>query len=219
MKILLVEDDIIMADIISEYLIQKNFIIINAYNGEQAEELIYSNIYDIILMDINIPRINGLEIAKKMKELGYKIPIIFISNSFSIEEFNQAYLYGANDFLRKPFILDELLVRIFYIKEHFLIESNEGLTITKDIIFNFVNMSIERNNKIFFIPKKEAEVLRYLLLNKNRVISINELILNIWGYDDNPSISTIRTYIKNIRKYINKEILVTVKGLGYILKI
>ena len=80
-------------------------------------------------------------------------------------------------------------------------------------------MSIEKETKNISLPKKEAEILKYFLLNKNRIISINELILNIWGYEAEPSIATIRTYIKNIRKHIDKDSFETIKGLGYILKI
>lgn len=82
-----------------------------------------------------------------------------------------------------------------------------------------MTMSIGKEKETISLPKKEAEILKYFLLNKNRIISINELILNIWGYEAEPSIATIRTYIKNIRKHIDKNSFKTIKGLGYILKI
>lgn len=147
------------------------------------------------------------------------MPIIFISSSVCLDDFKKAYKYGANDFIRKPFSLEELFIRINYIKEKFFIESTKIVKLTDDIKFNFMNMSIEKEHKTIFLPKKEAEILKYFLLNRNRIISINELILNVWGYEAEPSIATIRTYIKNIRKYIDKDSFKTIKGLGYILKI
>lgn len=219
MKILLLEDDIILSEIISEYLIKNNFIVSITYDGYETEQLIYSEQFDLLLLDINVPNISGLSIANKIRSNGLLMPIIFISSSICLDDFKKAYQYGANDFIRKPFSLEELLIRINYIKEKFFIESTKVIKLTNDIKFNFMTMSIGKEKETISLPKKEAEILKYFLLNKNRIISINELILNIWGYEAEPSIATIRTYIKNIRKHIDKNSLKTIKGLGYILKI
>lgn len=219
MKILLLEDDIILSEIISEYLEKNNFIVFTVYNGLDAIELTYSKDIDLLILDINVPNINGLEITNKLRKEGYKIPIIFVTSSIHIEDLQKAYKFGGNDFIRKPFSLEELLIRINYIRDNFLINSTEVIKLTDKIKFNLYDMSIQKENETIFLPKKEAEILKFFLLNKNRIISIEELIINIWEYDAEPSISTIRTYIKNIRKYINKESFKTIKGIGYILKI
>jgi DNA-binding response OmpR family regulator len=219
MKILLLEDDIILAEIISEYLIKNDFILYIAYNGEEAEELIYSEQFDLLLLDINVPNISGLSITNKIRCNGLLMPIIVITSSVCLEDLKKAYKYGADDFIRKPFSLEELLIRINYIKEKFFIESIKVVNLTNEIKFNLMTMSIQKKEEIIYLPKKEAEILKYFLFNKNRIISINELVLNIWGYDTEPSIATIRTYIKNIRKYIDKDSFKTIKGLGYILEI
>lgn len=219
MKILLLEDDIILAEIISEYLIKNDFIVYTTYDGFEAEELIYSEHFDLLLLDINAPNISGLSITNKIRSNGLLMPIIVLTSSVCLEDLKKAYKYGADDFIRKPFSLEELLIRINYIKEKFFIESIKVVNVTNEIKFNLMTMSIQKKEEIIYLPKKEAEILKYFLFNKNRIISINELILNIWGYDSEPSIATIRTYIKNIRKYIDKDSFETIKGLGYILKI
>jgi DNA-binding response OmpR family regulator len=219
MNILLLENDDDFSKIMSSYLLKNNFLVTVVFDGEQAEELIYTNCYDLLLLNINVSIINGLDLAKKLKIEGFTIPIIFITESLSLDDFHKAYAYGANDFIRKPFVLDELLTRIKYIQEHFLIDSNKIISITKQIQFNLSTMSIEKDGETTYLSKKESGILKYFLLNKNRIIGINELIINVWGYEKEPSIATIRTYIKNIRKYLSKDLFETVKGSGYIIKI
>ena len=218
MKILLLEDDIVFADMISEYLIENQFIVTTVYDGEEAEELIYTDTFNLLLFDINVPSIDGLTLANKIKSSGFNIPIIFLSSESGIENLKKAYQYGANDFIKKPFILEEILIRIKYIQKCFFIDSTEIIKISNNITFNLLSISVQKDNEIIYLPKKEGKILKYFLLNKNRIISINELIINVWGYDSEPSIATIRTYIKNIRKYLEKDSFETIKGLGYILK-
>ncbi|WP_375724628.1 response regulator transcription factor [Arcobacter sp. KX21116] len=218
MNILLLEDDIVFADMISEYLIENQFIVTTVYDGEEAEELIYTDTFNLLLFDINVPSIDGLTLANKIKSSGFNIPIIFLSSASGIENLKKAYQYGANDFIKKPFILEEILIRIKYIQRSFFIDSTEIIKISNNITFNLLSISIQKENEIIYLPKKEGKILKYFLLNKNRIISINELIINVWGYDSEPSIATIRTYIKNIRKYLEKDSFETIKGLGYILK-
>tara|TARA_R110002050_G_scaffold204223_3_gene339437 strand:+ start:1661 stop:2320 length:660 start_codon:yes stop_codon:yes gene_type:complete len=218
MNILLLEDDIVFADMISEYLIENQFIVTTVYDGEEAEELIYTDTFNLLLFDINVPSIDGLTLANKIKSSGFNIPIIFLSSASGIENLKKAYQYGANDFIKKPFILEEILIRIKYIQRSFFIDSTEIIKISNNITFNLLSIFIQKENEIIYLPKKEGKILKYFLLNKNRIISINELIINVWGYDSEPSIATIRTYIKNIRKYLEKDSFETIKGLGYILK-
>tara|TARA_B100001063_G_scaffold31995_1_gene25187 strand:- start:1405 stop:1827 length:423 start_codon:yes stop_codon:yes gene_type:complete len=137
--------------------------------------------------------------------------------STNFQEFEKAYELGANDFLRKPFNLEELRIRIEYIEKNILMSSTELLKIDSKTSFHLINMYLIQNDRIITLPKKEAEIIKYFLLNKNRTISVEELVINIWEYASEPSIATIRTYIKNIRKKLNN--LSTIKGLGYILKI
>lgn len=219
MKILLLENDFVFTEILIPHLEKNNFLVTVAEDGEKAEELIYTHQYDLLILEVDVPKLSGLELAKKLKKQGFKIPIIFLSSSSCVDNFHLAYSYGANDFIRKPFIFDELIVRINYIKEHFLIDTNKIIDIGENIQFNLLTMSITKNGDVNYLTNKEAQILRYFLLNKNRLISTNELVLNVWGYDAEPSIATIRTYIKNIRKHLQKDSFETIKGSGYILKI
>tara|TARA_B100001063_G_scaffold180583_1_gene169709 strand:+ start:197 stop:850 length:654 start_codon:yes stop_codon:yes gene_type:complete len=217
MKILLLEDDIILSDLLKEYLEEHSYTVFQSFEGEDASEMLYNQKFDLLLFDINVPQINGLKIFEKFRDIGFTTPIIFMTASTNFQEFEEAYRIGANDFLRKPFNLEELKIRIEYIERTILMHSTKLLNIDKKVNFDLLNMCLIKNNIKIILPKKEAEIIKYFLLNKNRIISVDELVINIWEYASEPSIATVRTYIKNIRKNLNN--LSTIKGLGYILKI
>jgi len=215
MKILLLEDDIIFSEIIEDYLKSLNYNVHVTFNYDSAEELLYNNKYDLLLLDINIPGGNGLDLLEKLKAMGYKVLSIIITSFTNIQEIERAYDIGCDDYLKKPFELKELKARINYLKNIHQINFKGYFKISEDITFDFYNMNIKIKNKSINIPKKEAEIIRFFLLNKNRIITIDELIINIWDYGEEPSIATIRTYIKNIRKVLEKDFIETVKNVGY----
>ena len=218
MKILLLEDDIILAELIKEYLEENFYIITHEYSGEKAYEEIYTNKYDLLIFDINVPNITGLEVLKNFRNDGFTTPTIFLSASSNIYDIEKAYDLGGNDFIKKPFELQELKIRIEYIKKTLLLQSKDVTIINNNISFDIQNRTIIKNKKNIRLPKKEAQIICYFLKNKNRIISTDELIINIWDYAEVPTIATIRTYIKNIRKVLDHKYLETVKGIGYIFK-
>lgn len=215
MKIFLLEDDIIFSEIIEEYLVTIGHTVVKSFDAYSAEEILYSSSFDLLLMDINIPLGNGLELLQKFRGFGYKTPVIMITSLKSSFELEKAFELGCNDYIKKPFEFKELKARISNLEKVYKIGFKGCISITEEILFDFENMNIIKNKKRLKIPKKEAEIIRYFLLNKNRLISIEELVLNIWEYNNEPSIATIRTYIKNIRRIINKNFLISIKGMGY----
>jgi len=218
MKILLLEDDVILAELIKEFLENEFYTVNHFFSGEDAHEELFTNKYDLLLLDINVPNTNGLEILQNFRSNGFTTPVILMTASTEFNNFEKAYLLGTNDFIRKPFRLEELKIRIEYLKKMFLLDSSKYLYINKSLYFDQLNKCLIKNNKTIKLPKKEAEIIQYFLLHKNRVISTNELVINIWAYSTEPSIATIRTYIKNIRKALDYNYIETIKGIGYIFK-
>ena len=106
-------------------------------------------------------------------------------------------------------------MRINYIKKIYNLENSSLLTINENVKLDMSNLSIIKEDEVIALPKKEAQIMKYFLQNKNKIIDIDELIINIWEYDNGPSIATIRTYLKNIRKIIGAEHFSTIKGIGY----
>ncbi len=215
MKVLLLEDDIIFSEIIEEYLNFLSYSVETVFDLESAEELLYNNKYDLLILDINIPGGNGLDLLENFRNLGFKTPSIIITSFTNINEIERAYDVGCDDYLKKPFELKELKARINYLENIHKINFKGQIKIDKDLIFDAYNMNIRKKDLTIKIAKKEAEIIKFFLLNKNRVISINELIINIWNYGEEPSIATIRTYMKNIRRILEKNFIETIKNVGY----
>ncbi|RXJ98071.1 DNA-binding response regulator [Arcobacter sp. CECT 8986] len=215
MKILLLEDDLILNEIITEYLESKNFEVTSTYDGEDALTQLFSTIYDLVLLDVNVPNINGFEILERLRQEGITTPSIFITSLNQIDDLKKGFDIGCNDYIKKPFELEELGLRIENIKKTFNIEANI-IEIDKNIILNTKDYMLNNDGIIHNLPQKEAKILIYLVNNANKIVTHEELTSNVWGYEDTPTSSTIRTYIKNLRKILSEDFIQTKKGVGYI---
>ncbi|HRM35491.1 MAG TPA: response regulator transcription factor [Aliarcobacter cryaerophilus] len=215
MKILLLEDDVILNEIIEEFLLSLNYDVITAFDGNIAEELIYEESFDLLLFDVNIPNITGFELLKNIRQNNINIPIIFITSRHTADDVKIGFNSGCDDYIKKPFELSELQLRIENIKRLRQIDNHGQIKIDNDTFYNYEKKVIIRNNEEFNLSKIEAKILEYFLKNKNKTISIDEISVNNWVYDEMPESTTIRTYIKNLRKKLNDETITTLKGIGY----
>lgn len=215
MKILLLEDDLILNEIILEHLEDKNYEVKTTFDGNHAQELIYSENFDLLLLDVNVPNIDGFELLKDLRTQGIKTATIFITSLNMIDDVEKGFKLGCDDYIKKPFELRELDLRIDNIKRLLNISVSENIKIDENIELDSINLEIIKDENKYSITKKESEVLNYLIKQKQKPISIEELTLNIWSYEESPSDSTIRTYIKNIRKIIGEEKISNIRGVGY----
>lgn len=215
MKILLLEDDLILNEIIHEHLEQKGYIVTTVYEGQKAQELIYSQNFDLLLLDVNVPNIDGFELLKDLRENGINTATIFITSLNMIDDMEKGFSLGCDDYIRKPFELRELDIRIENIKRLHNIESLEIIFIDDEISLDCKSMELIKDSNRYSLAKKEYEVLFYLYNKKNLPISIEELSSNIWAYEENPSDSTVRTYIKNLRKIVGEDKISNIRGVGY----
>jgi len=215
MKIFLLEDDILLNEIISEHLEAKEHEVKSVYDGEEAQDLLYANTYDLLLLDVNVPNINGFELLENLRENKIKTPAIFITSLDMIDDVEKGFKVGCNDYIKKPFELRELDLRIENIKNLFNIQPETVIKIGETVVFDTANHEITKDSQNITIAQKECEVLHYLIKNKNRFVSIEELSLNIWSYEESPLASTIRTYIKNLRKILGEDAILNTRGVGY----
>ena len=215
MKILLLEDDVILSEIIEEFLIELGYEVVVCFDGNEAEDNIYSASFDLFLFDVNVPYINGLELLKSLREIDNNTPTIFITSLNTSTDLENGFSAGGDDYIKKPFELKELELRINNIKRMYNIETNDVVKIDTNITLNMQSNMLNCNNNQIQLAKKEADVLKYFIKNKNKIISIDELTINVWNYDEAPSSATVRTYIKNIRKNIGAQFITNIKGLGY----
>ena len=215
MKILLLEDDLILNEIIQEHLIEKQHSVLSVFTGDDAQDVIYSKTFDILLLDVNVPNINGFELLNQLRKNGIKTPAIFITSANMLEDIEKGFESGCDDYIKKPFELKELDLRIENIKRLHNISSNSIIKISQNISLDKENLIININETKIHIAQKESEVLEYLIQNKNKIVSIDELSMNVWAYEESPTASTIRTYIKNLRKIVGDKSIINVRGVGY----
>ena len=212
MKILLLEDDVILQEIIEEYLIEQGYAVESYYDGEKALNAIGVSSYDLLLLDVNVPNIDGFEILSYLREVGNTTPAIYITSLASVDDLKKGFDLGADDYLKKPFDLEELNARIKYIiKLHKLHEEIEF----DGMKFIPKAHQIIHENGMIEMRQKEAQVLEYFMRNTGKIISCDEIIENVWDDEHVPTHATIRTYIKNLRKMFEKEYFDNIKGEGY----
>jgi DNA-binding response OmpR family regulator len=215
MKILLLEDDLILNEIIQEHLLEKNHIVSSVFTGDEAQDMIYSKTFDLMLLDVNVPNINGFELLEDLRKNSIKTPAIFLTSAHMLEDIEKGFKSGCDDYIKKPFELRELDLRIENIKRLHNISPSNNIEITENISLNKDILTINNNGNNIHIAQKESEVLEYLIKNKNKTISIEELSINVWAYEEAPSASTIRTYIKNLRKILSEDSITNIRGVGY----
>ena len=211
MKILLLEDDTLLNEIIEECLSENGYIVDSFYDGESALNSAMQSHYDMLLLDVNVPEIDGFEILEYLKELKNTTPAIFITSLKDLKHLKRAFDLGAQDYLKKPFDLDELILRI----EHHRGKTEELFTIG---IYHFYPQKASLISQIgdeISLKKKESAILEYLLKHRGYIVSTEELISNIWRGEREPSNATIRTYIKNLRKILGQNAIENIKSEGY----
>ena len=211
MKILFLEDDPIIGNIVNDFL-SDFYEVSHCYSSADALALAEKERFDLYLFDINVPGISGVELLKSLRAFNDTTPAIFVTAYQELSYLKEGFSAGANDFIRKPFELEELQVRIESIKEQYSIDAE---IMIDTIHFSPLTHQLTIEEKIVQISAKESALLEYLIHNKNRVVSTQELLQNLWEYDEMPSSDTIRTYVKKIRQLIGKEHIINVRGQGY----
>ena len=212
MKILLLEDDVILQEIIEEFLVEIGYAVESFFDGEKALDAIGADHYDMLLLDVNVPSIDGFEILSYLRDIGNTTPAIYITSLAGIDDLKKGFDLGADDYLKKPFDLEELNARIErIIKVHRLHEEIEF----DGMKFIPKAHQIISEDKIIDMRQKESQVLEYFVRNTGKIISCDEIIENVWEDDHIPTHATIRTYIKNLRKMFTKEYFDNIKGEGY----
>lgn len=216
MKVLLLEDDNALSDLLSDHLEDKGYDVTLCLNGQEALEHLIDEKYDIALLDINTPIMTGIEVLKTIRE-EYKnnTPAIILTAYHDTKHLKESFESGVDDYIKKPFDLEELDQRILRLCRQFSIEQSDRIQINDLISFEPETCQITIEDKVLSIAQKERDILKYFCTHKNRVISSDELLQNIWAYEEMPTDATIRVYIKNLREIIGKDKITTIRGIGY----
>jgi len=190
--------------------------VVSVYDGYEAQEKLYESKYDLLLLDVNTPGINGFDLLKEARAGNVVAPAIFITSLDSVDDLEKGFDSGCDDYIRKPFALKELHIRVdTLIKRAFYHESKELIEISKNISYDVRNNELVIDGETVSLGHKESMLLKLFMKNEGEVIVHERIYEHLWEFDEEPSDTALRTYIKNLRKIIGKERIVSIKKQGY----
>ncbi len=203
MRLLLVEDEHGLADSLSLVLKKENYIVDNSYDGENGLHAALSEIYDVIILDVMLPKMNGFDVLKTLREENVATPILLLTAKYAISDKVKGLDIGADDYLTKPFVMEELLARIRALGRR------QG-ELHNDIL-SFGDMELyPGKSKIYCrvtgksvqLAQKELQILEYLMLNKNQIVTKEQIFIKVWGYESSAEYGNVEVYISFTRKKI-----------------
>jgi two-component system copper resistance phosphate regulon response regulator CusR len=221
-RILIIEDDLRIAQNISKGLLEKGFETEVAYDGKIGLKLALSNTFDLILLDLNLPELNGYEVCSEVRKKKPTIPIIMLTALGETEDKIEGFERGADDYLVKPFDFRELLARInVFIKRNQTILSSDNVHKISDLAMDLDAKTVMRSGQKIDLTPKEFALLEYLFKNKGKVVSKIDISTNLWDPNNQQSMNAVEVYINFLRKKIDKDytpkLIQTKTGMGYML--
>ena len=214
MKILLLEDELMLRSSIEEYLDALGHKVIAFGNGEEAYEAIKKDIFDLLILDINIPKMSGLSLLKALNEIEHAFPTIFISANVDIDDIAYAFELGASDYLKKPFHLKELGLRIDKIKKEYAIKTLQHVILSQKYVFSKEEQMLFYNNTVQVLTKKQLQILTLLSKKIGIIVDFEKFRSFVWN-DEPIDNATIRAEISRFRKLLKEDFIINLKGVGY----
>ena len=216
MKILLVEDDIMLNEMSAEYITSTGHIIKSVKTGTESLQILEKEKFDLLILDINLPDIDGFTILEKMHEQKRMIPTIYISALIDIEDISRAFDLGCFDYLKKPFHLKELTLRINKIlKTRIVPQTHKRLS--KHYSFDSENMTLLYNNEPHILPKRQLQIIELLALNRSLVVQYDMFRDYVWN-DDYIDNATIRAEVNRVKTVLKEDFIKNIRGSGYMIE-
>jgi len=222
-KILYVEDDITLSFVTKDNLELKGYKIIHCEDGQKALELFLNEHFDLCILDVMLPGMDGFSLAEKIRERDKNIPIIFLSARSMHEDKIRGLSLGGDDYLIKPFSIEELVLKIeIFLKRNRVMDSagsNDRNNIG-EYVFDYSNLTLSRGEKINELTLREADLLKFLYNNQNRVLSREEILIAVWGDDSYFLSRSLDVFISRLRKYLNEDKNIRIRnvhGVGFCL--
>lgn len=223
-RILLVEDEARIADTLRFGLAENGYEVVVAYDGKIGYRIFQNSHFDLVVLDINLPGMNGFELCKILRAENPKIPIIMLTALSTLEDKIEGYDAGADDYIIKPFEFRELLmkIRVLLRRTADLNQPVGNLLKAGDLLMNLDTKEVKRGDTILNLTAKEFQLLEYLMRNKNRVVSRADIAINVWDIDFDTNTNIIDVYINYVRNKVDKpfpeKLIHTQVGMGYMLK-
>jgi DNA-binding response OmpR family regulator len=214
MKILLLEDEAMLRATIEEYLSDLGHNVFSFAQSTSALKVMDEQIFDLLILDINVPTITGLEMVEKLNQKGRSVPVIFISALIDIDKISQAFELGASDYLKKPFHLKELGLRIDRIKREQKPKNPQHIILSQNYHFARDEGQLYYHKKPVDLTKRQLQILTLLCENIDSVVNFERFRSYVWS-DEPVDNATIRAEISRFRKVLKEDFIVNIKGVGY----
>ena len=216
-QILLVEDDETLSELISEYLSEQGYDVTVCADAKAALDTAYERNFDILILDVKLPKGDGFSLLRELRRLGDDTPAIFTTSLNALQDLEIGYKSGCDDYLKKPYELKELLLRIqILLKRKFSHVNDEFIELNGGYKFFPSSKTLRQNGQIVNLSNKESELLALFLENKNALLSKEAIFEKIWNYGEEPSELSLRVYVKNLRRILGKDAIINRRGDGYI---
>lgn len=215
-KILLLEDDLNLSEIVEEHLSDEGYEVNLVSDAEEALNLAYEKHFDLWILDVKVPLGDGFSLLRELRKSGKSTPAIFLTSLNTADDLKEGFKAGCDDYIKKPFELSELSLRIESILKRAFAHKNEDYEdLGNGFKFALNSQILYQNEKAVPLPSKEIKLLLLLLKNKNNFISVEQIFEELWEYGEEPSEMSLRVYVKNLRKILGKNSLINQRGRGY----
>lgn len=216
MKILLLEDEYALRISIEEFLNDLDFDVETFGDGDRAFDAACTQHYDLLLLDVNVPGLSGFELLRTLREEGNQTPAIFITARTQVKDLEEGYRRGCCDYIRKPFDLTELQLRIEHALRSHYFKSSETIQLAPELEYDTKTMQLNYRGEPIVLSKTENDILEVLLRHANQAVSMSMFQDEVWGEYVDPS--NIRVQINNLRKKLPVDIIKNRRGVGYIIE-
>jgi len=215
MKILLLEDELLLKESIEEFLISQKFQVDSFENSDEAFDAIFTYSYDLLLLDVNVPGIwDGFALREALVKEGKDIPTIFVTSMSSADAMLQGYAHGCCDYIKKPFDLIELLLRVQHaLKTNCFQTTQNAIVLPDGYHYDVTTYELTCGTEVIPLSKRESELLNFFIMYRNQVVSFDMLYEEIWNNDVDPA--NVRVQVNKLRRKLPKGLIQNIYGLGY----
>lgn len=222
MRILIIEDEVLINDALAQIFLKNKYLSDQCFDGVSGLDCAMSGIYDVIVLDIMLPKMNGFDVLRTLRQNRISTPVLLLTAKDEISDKVNGLDFGADDYMTKPFNMEELLARIRSLGRRGNVNKvPENILSYSDITLNLSTYELSCSNNSFKLGLKEFTMMEFFMKNGEAVLSKEQLIEKIWGYDSNAEYNNVEVYISFLRKklsHINSEVTIkTVRGVGYCL--
>lgn len=222
MKILIIEDDKKISSLLLKGFVESDFFVETAFDGEEGLHMATTKNFDLIILDLMLPKLDGGHVLKALRAVGSKVPILILSAKETVEDIVSGLQSGADDYLVKPFSFNELLARVNTLLRRISSNSESTILEFEDLKVDLLKREVRRNGTLIELHVNEFMLLEYMLRNINKNLTKLQILKKVWGYDFDPQTNVVDVLVCRLRNKIDKEfevkIIQTVRGIGYVIK-